>query len=937
MMWRLAVILTLLATLVLIAATGSGVRLLVKNDDQLTTDRIFGASFGFGRELESKIAAAEAVVQLLSAGDTGPGDSLLHQKALRSNAIAGVLVASLDDPSGGPVRGLPPFGASDRLALSAGQTLLKVAAPEKDRFAIYLIHTVERGDMPAVGYFELSPKWLWKEGQFAPDMVVSLAIVDGSERAIYKAQSLPSGLEKLAAHVALDGTAPGQITLTPNWRADGREWRAALSRVDFGGARMWGPPWNIVAFAPIHQLTPAFAAFGEKLPPLLVLVAIAVAAATLYLSRLWEPLLLTLQTALRRLQAGEFQPVPLGAAADTPRHLGEAFNCTVAALDERMRALTTLGEIDHLLLESAEIEQALEGVLARVCALTGCHAAAVALIDRDAAAYGRSFVAISNGMARPVCRVNIDPQMLEALAESPQGLTITRCELERHSFLEPLRDLGAESFWNWPVVAQGRVAAILSVGYLNQSSARSELAIYGSDCAARLATALRNSVRDEQLYRQAHFDSLTALPNRLLFRDRLSQELAATTDGSQRGALLYVDLDHFKKVNDSVGHLAGDQLLTIVAQRLRSCVKEGDTVARLGGDEFTVILRNVGAPEVAQDAGARIIDALQRPVNIAGRDHFVYASIGITLFPDDGNNIEDLMRNADLAMYRAKDGGRSRAVFFDSKLVHALSPIAESGLFRALRRREFSLHYQPQYALKDGSLVGLEALLRWQTPRDGMRYPKDFVPAAENSGLIIDIGAWVLESACNQLVSWREQGIAPPSLALNVSVQQLRTPDFTRLVRRTLEALSLPAQILELEITESVFAEEEARTNLKELAALGVRLALDDFGTGHSSLNFLRQHPVHSIKIDRSFMHEVPDSTQAAALAQTIINMAHALNKTVVAEGVETLEQLDFLREGGCDIAQGFVLAKPVSVIEVSELLSARRVADSGMLRRIAG
>jgi EAL domain-containing protein (putative c-di-GMP-specific phosphodiesterase class I) len=323
-------------------------------------------------------------------------------------------------------------------------------------------------------------------------------------------------------------------------------------------------------------------------------------------------------------------------------------------------------------------------------------------------------------------------------------------------------------------------------------------------------------------------------------------------------------------------------------------------------------------------------------VNIAGRDHQVRASIGITRFPDDGNTIEELLRNADLAMYQAKDSGRSRAVFFDRKMARASMQLADSGLLRAVRRREFALYYQPQYALQNGELVGLEALVRWQHPREGLRIPKDFVPAAEQSGLIVEIGTWVLESACRQLALWREQGIAPGRLALNVSVQQLRAGDFVQLVSETLQRLRLPPQLLELEVTESVFAEEQTRLALHNLAALGVRVALDDFGTGYSSLNYLRQHPVDAIKIDRSCISEVPDNLQATALLATIIDMAHTLGKQVVAEGVETLPQLDYLRQRGCDVAQGFVLARPLSVADVTEHLAQRHGATV-LLRRAVG
>jgi EAL domain-containing protein (putative c-di-GMP-specific phosphodiesterase class I) len=313
-------------------------------------------------------------------------------------------------------------------------------------------------------------------------------------------------------------------------------------------------------------------------------------------------------------------------------------------------------------------------------------------------------------------------------------------------------------------------------------------------------------------------------------------------------------------------------------------------------------------------------------VNIGGRDQYVCASIGITLFPDDGMSIEELMRNADTAMYRAKDLGRGRAMFFDLNMTTKPPAPTESGLHRALRRREFSLFYQPQFSVANGSLTGLEALLRWQTPRDGVRFPGEFVPAAEESGLIVDIGGWVLETACAQLAEWRDQGIAPPRLALNVSAQQLKHSEFPKAVRRALDKYNLAPELLELELTESVFADEVAGAALVRLSQIGVHLALDDFGTGYSSLNYLRQYPIGTVKIDRSFLEEVPHNPASATLVETIVVMAHALGKRVVAEGIEGAEQLEFLRERGCDIAQGFYLARPLAAAAVTELLQARTI-----------
>jgi diguanylate cyclase (GGDEF)-like protein len=672
---------------------------------------------------------------------------------------------------------------------------------------------------------------------------------------------------------------------------------------------------------------------------LTAVLAVALAAAVLtaaYLARSYVPALQMLTTAVGALRAREFGVLAL-PAAEEPRQLVEAFNRSVVSLDEQFRALETLAQIDQLLLQSAELERVLDAIMSRVQVLTHCQSVGITLRDADAPGRGRVYLLASGLNDLPVNRIALDDGMMETLAGETNGLTVVRCEDVRHSFLKPLADTGAVFFWVWPVIVAERLEAILAVGYREVPVADPVVAHCGGKFAERLAVALSMSARDERLYRQAHYDPLTALPNRLLFRDRLAQELANAVAGLSRGALLYIDLDHFKRVNDSVGHTAGDQLLTIVAQRLRSCIKDGDTVARLGGDEFTVILRNVVNPDAACAVASRIIESLQLPVNIAGRDCYVCASIGITLFPDDATTIEDLMRNADTAMYRAKDLGRGRMMFFDVNMTNKPALPTITGLQHALRGREFSLFYQPQFGIAEGELVGVEALLRWQTPRDGMRYPGEFVPAAEESGLIVDIGGWVLDAACAQLASWREQNIAPPRLALNVSAQQLKHSEFPKLVRRALDKYDLPASLLELELTESVLADAAAGAALVRLAQLGVHLALDDFGTGYSSLSYLRQYPIDTVKIDRTFLDEVPQNPASATLVETIIVMAHALGKRVVAEGIETNEQLIFLRERRCDAAQGFYLARPLAASAITELLQARISLTHESAARIAG
>jgi diguanylate cyclase (GGDEF)-like protein len=941
-MWRrMALVIALTALIGMTAASWMRIHEVVTERNGLLTDRINGTAQSFSRELRARLELADTLVRYLTAADGGPGGALLRERMLSADAFHGVALLPFNESAhdGGEqsdaIAALSSIEPGDRLKLKAGQSLIEVATPEPDRTVIYLVHQVNAAGVPQLGLFEFDPAWLWQGARELSNQD-SIVVTDRrGEHAVFEGTALPAEIQRMFARAPAEARSQPRPLLR-DWQQGGLPWRGAMVRLDMQSATFSAPPWNVVVFGKLAQAQPAALSFFNDLLPLLLLGIAAVYFATWYLSGRWQSVLTRLDAALAALRQGQFQRVSLQGAADTPRAVAQSYNLAITALESKWSAQERLAEIDRLLLEAADLEHSIEPILRRVCALTGSSVAAVALLDRDAPGHARSFVAGADGATCPVSRINLEAETTQSLQAAPQGIAVQPHHLDRYGFLEPLRERGAELCYVWPIFAGSDVAAMLSVGYHGMIEPSEELVRYGAQCTSRLQIALSNQDCDAQLYRQAHFDSLTSLPNRVLFRDRLSHELSSTSGGSPSGALLYVDLDHFKRVNDTVGHAAGDQLLTIVAQRLRSCVKDGDTVARLGGDEFTVILRQVPSAEAANEIAQRIIDSLQRPVNIGGRDHQVRASIGITRFPEDGNSIEELLRNADLAMYQAKESGRSRAVFFDSKMARASMQLAESGLFRAVRRREFALYYQPQFALHNGELVALEALVRWQHPRDGLRFPKDFVPAAEQSGLIVEIGTWVLESACRQLAIWREEGIAPGRLALNVSVQQLRAGDFVQLVSQTLERMALPPQILELEVTEAVFAEEDARLALRDLAALGVRVALDDFGTGYSSLNYLRQHPVDAIKIDRSFMSEVPDNYQATTLLATIIDMSHALGKQVVAEGVETLPQLDYLRERGCDVAQGFVLARPLNVADVTERL-AQRTGSTALLRRAVG
>ncbi|MGH8252806.1 MAG: putative bifunctional diguanylate cyclase/phosphodiesterase [Steroidobacteraceae bacterium] len=922
---RLGLAMALLCTVLLLVVSLGTAHALRVADERAAMNTVSTQARGYARELRTRLNASELVVQAVTSGDVGAGGAELRAHILRSDIFRGVVIAA-PGRSAAPL----PLGAADQFALSAGQTLLR--SHGAGGAALYLLHAVRAAGAPAVAYFELNPDWLWEGHDEAASAAGAFAVLDGNGALLRASEELPRDLLSMFARErsGVDGTQAG--TALRSWSVARREWRGAVTALLPEEAHLSAGRWAVIASTPLESGWDYWMQAAGVLPVPLLLAVFLILATCAALRARWEPVLEGLRFAIGELAAGRYQRVPPGESRDAPRATAVAFNRTVGVLEEKMRALASLNEIDRMLLESAELESCLDPLLDRICKITGCDAAMLALLDPDATDYGRAYLTAA-GEHAPVSRISLDPLLLSQLCQEQSGLTVGRFEAGRHSVLEPLRGQGAEFFWLWPVISQDKLVAVLAVGYRDVPKVAAEMAGYGTECAARIGVALSNSARGEQLYRQAHFDPLTALPNRLLFRDRLSQELASAAVGRQRGALLYVDLDHFKKVNDTVGHSAGDQMLQIVAQRLRACVKDGDTVARLGGDEFTIILRSVGTAESAQAVATRVIDVLQEAVNIGGRDHHAGASIGITMFPDDGTALDELMRNADLAMYRAKADGRARAVFYNRAMQRMPALAAESGLYNALQRREFSLYYQPQYALADGALSGLEALLRWQPPREAMRYPGQFVPAAEQSGLIVDIGAWVLEAACMQMADWSAAGIAPPRLALNVSVHQLRQTDFPKVVRHALDRAGVSPDQLEFELTESVFADEEALATLRRLAALGIHLSLDDFGTGYSSLGYLRAHPVQAIKIDRSFIEDVAHNVTAATLAETMITMAHALGKHVVAEGVETMEQLEFLRARRCDYAQGFYFARPAAAADITALLQGRSATAITRLR----
>jgi diguanylate cyclase (GGDEF)-like protein len=715
----------------------------------------------------------------------------------------------------------------------------------------------------------------------------------------------------------------------------------------FMAARFGVPPWQIVVAEPRAGALAAVRGTAMLDLPALAVIALIATLVVLLVVRTRLTPLERLREATARIARGDLgQRVDI-ASGDEFQELGERFNGMAERLQRQFNGLAVRAEIDRLILSSLDARHIVSTVLNRMHDLFDCHTVGMVTAEGPDPATARLSVRLPGAATQPPDEtIPLAHDALALLLAHPDGL-VAHAGDPGTGFLEAQRALGSRRFLVLPIIHEGHLAAALIVGHAEPAAG--EVADDAPDDAPkdaedmrelrefadRIEVALSNAAWEDKLYRQAHFDALTGLPNRVLMRDRVERAILRAERHGTHVALLFLDLDRFKAVNDSVSHARGDALLQRVADSLGQCVRETDTVARFGGDEFIIALPDLPPGEEGERAVMgvveRVLESTREPVVAHGYRMDVTASIGVAVYPRDADDFDTLLRNADLAMYAAKGSGKGSHRFYSSELNAAAVErlVLEQELQLAIQEAQFRVYYQPQVDAADGRIVGAEALVRWEHPEKGLISPGIFVPVAEETGLIAPIGEWVMRTAATQLKAWRDAGLPVQRIGVNVAPQQLADDGFADTVRRVLDESGLAPEHLDLEVTEGALMKNTDRTIalLTELREMGVRLSVDDFGTGYSSLGYLQRFPLNTLKVDQSFTRNMVEEQDSAAIAEAVIALAHVLGLTVIAEGVETREQWDRLRELGCEELQGYLFSRPVPTEDF-----ARYVGESGRL-----
>ncbi len=858
-------------------------------------------------------------------------------------ALEFVSDAGLRTPVFGQMAEPPPLASADRADLTAGLPLIVTRPAEAGDRRVYLLRRIgRRGEMEGTLVGEVSPDFLWGSLDLGlPSRDTRITIRDDTGHLLFAKTAAEAGWEPDA-----EMETPPSLATVPS-----PDPYISSTQVIYLDEVFSGPVWTLILSQSREDVLGPMVSFTRMFLLVVVLASVLVLIVSNDQIRRSLVPLQALQQGTRRIAERDFTSRITVRSGDELEELAESFNAMAGRLDRQFHALSTAAEIDRAVLAATDADEIVGTLLCRMPDIYPCDLVGVVLMAADGA---KSLPAVTIDYAANVrhdARVDLHAEDVQDLLEGAEVRLVQRTEEDQLPvYLAPLAALGAASFCVLPLRYQHQLVGVVALGDRGVPPADEDERVQARRVADQVAIALANARMLHQVRTLAYVDSLTGLPNRLSYKDRLARSLEDAGRHGRLVAALFIDLDHFSRINDTLGHEAGDTLLQQVAGRLRASCREREDefgpasaaldpeVARLGGDEFTVIMPGLAHPEDAAKLARRILSSLAHPFRIDGREIFVNASIGIAIYPYDGEDFEMLLMHADTAMYKAKEqGGGSYQAYSRAMNASALQRLTlEHSLRRALERQEFEVHYQPIVEARSGQPVAAEALVRWRHPELGLLMPSEFVPLAEENGLIVPLGEWVLQRACQQNRAWQTQGLPPVRVVVNLSSRQLRR-GMTETVGRILQDTELDARYLGLELTESVLVnhQKEGVVMLHALRAMGLHLSVDDFGTGYSSFSYLKHFPLDTLKIDRTFVREITTDPDDAAITTAIIAMGHALGLRVVGEGVETAAHHAVLRRQGCDELQGYHFSRPVPAERFAAYLAAapragRRARGSG-------
>ena len=803
-----------------------------------------------------------------------------------------------------------PLNADALKHLFNGRSLLLTQQSGQD-IKIYILHAQNSLNQEnAILIAEIIPDYLWGESDtFMLDTNLCVYNTDYIKIFCSNSDIHPKDIKGHARAIKGDFT----------WQENDEKYIANYREI-FLQPKFLTPRWLVVATQPETDALDSLKKFNTIFWSSVILsVLLILLFSMIQIRRVLVPLE-QLIDGTRRLGGHDFTTKVDVTSSDEFGELASSFNIMSEKLGNQFETLTALSKIDQEILSTLNIEKIAEDILIHLQKIVSAHSVSISVINDDSSQAMHIYEIDKNRKQLLTQTHSLLDSTRQLLAHNPKGVWIDNELIYQQA--QAREATAIPQIFLLPLNWKDQMVGFISLGFPVTAQWKADEIKRIQDYADRIAVALFTKNREELLIRQARIDVLTGLPNRFLFVEQLQKEIAQTQRVEEKLAVLYIDLDHFKKVNDSLGHSVGDKLLCEAGVRLQQCVREGDTVARLGGDEFAIIINQLDSEHQVTAVASHVINALAKPFIIDKEENTVTASIGIAVYPYDGTNITDLMRNSDIAMYRAKAKSGNQYIFFEESMnaeVIKRSTI-ERELRRAISEQQFVLHYQPQVDPETNLTRGVEALVRWNHPENGLVSPGYFISIAEDTGLIAEIGHIVLTDACAQYRAWLNQGIPLEYVAVNVSVKQFFHPNFLQMVKTVLLNNNMQAHCLELEITESVLMDdtEVVLDVLCQLKQLGVQLSIDDFGTGYSSMSYLEQIPFDTLKIDMSFVRKIQCNGEGGTIAATIAAMAHALNKKVVAEGVETQAQLDFLRKHNCELIQGYFYSRPLSADELA-------------------